>query len=151
MGNVISLKWQTYHWHMVNTGDWQLFSILHGRQDRLGHVWGQPVAFQGPKTKWNWSGIDEFLSISPNRTEWEKSIYNMISLCNSVNSVCHVCDQLILLNRCIDDDILILPAMTMALIYQDLSKIPYLSKIPDLIYDWSSVWHQTISRTNANL
>ena len=41
-GNAVSLKWQTYHRHMVNTGDWQLFSILHGRQDGLGHVWGQP-------------------------------------------------------------------------------------------------------------
>ena len=103
----------------------------------------RPVAFQGPKTKWNWSEIDEPLSILPNRIEWEKSIYN-ISLCTSVNSDCHVCDQLILLNMCIDDDILILPAMTMTLIYQDLSRIP------DLIYDWSSVWHQTITRTNAN-
>ena len=33
----------------------------------------------------------------------------------------------------------------MTLIYQDLSQIP------DLIYDWSSAWHQTITRTNANL
>ena len=33
----------------------------------------------------------------------------------------------------------------MTLIYQDLSQIP------DLIYDWSSVWYQTITRTNANL
>ena len=116
MGNAISLKWQTYHRHMVNTGDWQLFSILHGRQDGLGHVWGQPVAFQGPKTKWNWSEIDEFLSILPNGIEWEKSMYNIISLCTSVNLVCHVCDQLILLNRCIDYDILMWPAMTMTLI-----------------------------------
>ena len=145
MGNAISLKWQTYHRQMVNTSDWQLFSILHGRQDGLGHVWGQPVAFQGPKTKWNWYEIDEFLSILPNRIEWEKSIYNIISLCTSVNFLCHVCDQLILLNRCIDDDILILPAMTRTLIYQDLSQIP------DLIYDWSSVWHQAITKTNANL
>ena len=90
MGNVISLKWQTYHRHMVNTGDWQLFSILHGRQDGLWHVWGQPVAFKGLKTKWNWSEIDEFLSILPNRIEWEKSIYNIISLCTTVNFVCHV-------------------------------------------------------------
>ena len=147
MGNAISLKWQTYHRHMANTGDWQLFSILHGRQDGLGHVyvWGQPVAFQGPKTKWNWSEIDEFLCILPNRIEWETSIYNIISLCTSVNFVRHVCDQLILLSKCIDDCILILPTMTMTLIYQDLSQIP------DLIYDWSSVWHQTITRTNANL
>ena len=97
------------------------------------------------RTKWNWSEIDEFLSILPNRIEWEKSIYNIISLCTSVNLVCNVCDQLILLNMCIDDDILILPAMTMTLIYPDLSQIP------DLIYDWSSVWHQTITRTNVNL
>ena len=145
MGNVISLKWQTYHRHMVNTGDWQLFSILRGRQYGLGHVWGQQVAFQGPETKWSWSEIDEFLIILPNRIQWENSIYDIISLCTSVNFICHVCDQLILLNRCIDDDILILPAMTMTFIYQDLSQIP------DLIYDWSSVWHQTITKTNANL
>ena len=80
-----------------------------------------------------------------NIIEWEKSIYDIISLCTSVNFICHLCDQLILLNRCIDDDILILPAMTMTLVYQDLSQIP------DLIYDLSSVWHQTITKTNANL
>ena len=145
MGNAISLKWQTYHGHMVNAGDWQLFSILHGRQGGLGCVWSRPLAFQDPKTKWNWSEIDEFLIILPNRIEWEKSIYDVISWCTSVNFVCHVCDQLILLKRCINDDILILPAMTLTLIYQDLFQIP------DLIYDWSSVWYQTINRTNANL
>ena len=33
----------------------------------------------------------------------------------------------------------------MSLIHQDLSQIP------DLIYYWSSVWHQAITEANANL
>ena len=123
------------------TGIWSTLVIGSCFQSCMRPVNG----ISGSRDKMIWSEIDEFLIILPNRIKFEKSIYDIISLCTSVNFICHVCDQLILLKRCIYDDILILPAMTMTLIYQDLSQIP------DLIYDWSSVWHQTITKTNANL
>ena len=90
MGNAISLKWQAYHRQKVNTGDWQMFSILHGRQNRLGHVWGQPVA-KISRVRQNGTGQKLINSLVFYQMEFQQKKV-IISLCTKINFVCHACN-----------------------------------------------------------
>ena len=212
----LSFKHWAYgqHWWLA-----AVFNLVLEGRTHWGPYEASQWHYRVSQTKWIWFEIDKFLSILPNWIEWKKSMYNIISLCTSVNFFV-ICLWLVLLNKSTYDDFFILSALKITLINWSIKvcfhcsgvimctmasqiislTIVYSSVysgadwrkykcsvslvlggeftghwwIPGhkgpvtwkmfpihdvimsdtwfgLVYDWPSVWHQTITRTNANL